>query len=129
MNRFALFVLGFYTVAAAASTDLTITKSVAFNPIVSAGQNVQFTLIAQNKGPDPVPSMSITDVIPAGSTFVGVDTAFSGGWSCSGTTTVTCTSPGSVPVSGGTLLYITMTAPSTPGPFTNRSEEHTTELQ
>jgi uncharacterized repeat protein (TIGR01451 family) len=49
-----------------------------------------FFVNVHNFGPEPATNVTITDVLPAGTTFVSATTA-SG--SCSGTTTVVCTIP------------------------------------
>ena len=116
---FAVLLFGLATTATAAVSDMSITKTTQ-SPVVNPGQSVQYTIQAHNMGPDAGP-MTITDVLPAGSTFGFVDTAFSGGFTCSGTSTVTCTSPGPVPVTGigGPIIRLVINAPSTFGPFIN----------
>jgi uncharacterized repeat protein (TIGR01451 family) len=76
------FVFGFVTTSA----DIRITKSDAPDAVI-AGQNLTYTLTVDNAGPNAAAGVQVTDVIPAGVTFVSA-TPSSG--SCSGTTTVTC---------------------------------------
>jgi uncharacterized repeat protein (TIGR01451 family) len=65
--------------------DLTITK---VGPAVAPpDQNVTYTITVTNAGPDTASNVVVTDVLPAGSTFVSA-TPTQG--SCTGTTTVTC---------------------------------------
>jgi uncharacterized repeat protein (TIGR01451 family) len=53
----------------AAASDIAVTKSVSdANPAV--GTNVTFTITAHNNGPDDTTVLQVTDVLPAGFTFV-----------------------------------------------------------
>ncbi len=71
-----------------ASADLAITKTGPAT--VLAGANVSYSLVVQNLGPSDAASVSVTDTLPAGVTFVS---AAGGGWSCTptGNVSVTCT--------------------------------------
>ena len=59
--------------------DLDITKVAAPNPVV-AGNNLTYTITVSNAGPDPAVSASLSDTLPAATTFVSL--ASPGGWSC-----------------------------------------------
>ena len=50
-------------------SDLSITASAAPNPAI-VGEDLTYTLTVANAGPSNAPSVVVTDVIPAGSTFV-----------------------------------------------------------
>lgn len=80
------------TVAGAADTSLT--KTADPNPVL-AGTNLTYTLTASNEGPSDAASVSLSDPLPAGTTFVSLSAP--GGWSCStpavgANGTVTCSS-------------------------------------
>jgi large repetitive protein len=70
----------------ATSADVSVTKS-HVGPIV-AGSNVTYSLTATNAGPSNAADITVTDTLPPNMTFVSTSSA---GWTCSGTTTVTCT--------------------------------------
>ncbi len=69
------------------SADLAIAKTTnvtTFDP----GQEVTYTITVTNSGPDAAAMVTVTDVLPAGVTFVS---ASGDDATCTGTTTVTCT--------------------------------------
>jgi large repetitive protein len=49
--------------------DLSVTKT-ANNPTADIGQNVIFTVTVSNAGPDAANNVALTDLLPAGLTFV-----------------------------------------------------------
>src|SRR5439155_22275358 len=53
------------------SADLSLVKSAAPNP-VAPGTELTYTLTATNAGPSDAPSVSVTDTVPTGTTFVRV---------------------------------------------------------
>jgi uncharacterized repeat protein (TIGR01451 family) len=53
----------------APGSDIAVTKSVS-NASPAVGNNVTFTITAHNLGPDPASSVQLTDLLPAGLTFV-----------------------------------------------------------
>lgn len=63
--------------------DLAVTMNAAPNPLLS-GQNVTYSINVANLGPSVVENMVMTDVLPAGTTFVSCTTNFFAG---------TCTGP------------------------------------
>src|SRR5205807_1899946 len=67
--------------------DLSIAKSDSPDPVL-AGNNLTYTLSVTNAGPSNASSLSVSDPLPAGTTLVS---ATGTGWTCTGTTTVTCT--------------------------------------
>src|SRR5689334_6079699 len=69
------------------SADLSLVKTDSPDP-VTAGNNLSYTLSVSNAGPSNAASLSVTDSLPAGTSLVS---ATGTGWSCSGTTMVTCT--------------------------------------
>jgi thiamine pyrophosphokinase len=67
------------------NADVAITKTASGN--FFAGQNTTFNIAITNGGPNNAAAVIVTDVLPAGVTFVSA-TPTQG--SCNGTTTVTC---------------------------------------
>ena len=53
----------------ATAADIAITKSVG-NPTPAVGTNVTFTVTAHNLGPNDTTALQVTDLLPAGLTFV-----------------------------------------------------------
>ena len=79
------------TTTVTATADLSVTKIDTPDP-VSAGANLTYTITVNNSGPSDA-SASLSDTLPAGTTFVSL--AAPGGWSCTtpavgGTGTVNC---------------------------------------
>jgi uncharacterized repeat protein (TIGR01451 family) len=80
------------TVPVNTESDVSITKSGPSAP--TAGTNVTYTIMAANGGPSDAQSVSMTDTVVAGTTFVSLTPA--AGWTCTtpavgATGTVTCT--------------------------------------
>ena len=69
------------------TADLNVTKSVAGSGPFTTGQNVTFNVQVVNNGPGAAANVTITDVLPAGTSFVA---ATPSAGSCTGTTTVVC---------------------------------------
>lgn len=77
---------------------------------VPSGGQINYTITVTNGGPDPSTNTVVTDVLPAGVTFVSA-TPSQG--SCSGTTTVTCTLGTLASSASATIaLVVNVTAPS-----------------
>jgi uncharacterized repeat protein (TIGR01451 family) len=97
--------------------DLSIAKTSApASGNVNGGQAVAYTLQVNNAGPSTATSVSVSDPLPAGSTFVS---ATGTGWSCNQAAgTVTCTMA-SLPVGAANPITINITAPNTAGPLNN----------
>jgi uncharacterized protein len=73
-------VVGFFEVAGFLTSGISITKVESADP-VAAGTSFSYTVTVANTGPDPADSVSWTDPLPAGVTFVSLTEP--GGWSCS----------------------------------------------
>lgn len=69
------------------SADLSITKTVVTPGPYFVSQTVTYNIAVTNDGPDTATGVTVTDVLPSGTSFVSA-TPSQG--SCSGTTTVTC---------------------------------------
>lgn len=79
-------------VSPAANADLAVTKTDTPDP-VPAGQDLTYTIVVTNNGPATAVGVTLTDVVPASTTFRSVSTP--AGWSCTtpsvgGTGTVSC---------------------------------------
>jgi len=110
----------------APGSDIAITKSVS-NPNPAVGANVTFTITAQNLGADPATSVVVTDLLPAGLTFVsaspsqGTFTAGTGLWNlgplafgATATLQLVVTVTGTAPVTNTATR--TTTTPADPNP-------------
>ncbi|HEX3129654.1 MAG TPA: ExeM/NucH family extracellular endonuclease [Thermoanaerobaculia bacterium] len=67
------------TTTVATSADLVVTKVDTPDPVTS-GANLTYTITVDNNGPSNAASVSLTDTLPAGTTFVSLSSP--GGWSC-----------------------------------------------
>ena len=57
------------TVTSAAVSDLSLSKIVD-NSVANVGDNVTFTIIVQNDGPDDATGVSVTDTLPSGLSYI-----------------------------------------------------------
>jgi uncharacterized repeat protein (TIGR01451 family) len=137
---------GTATTTVAAVADLQVTKTDSPDP-VTAGGNLTYTITVTNAGPSNAATASLSDTLPAGTTFVSLPAV--AGWSCvtppvgSGGI-VTCSNPSFAPgvsvftltvkvnanVAAGTVLTNTATASSstTEGAAGNESGTATTTV-
>jgi uncharacterized repeat protein (TIGR01451 family) len=96
--------------------NLSISKAPSF-PTAIAGTitpsaQLTYTILVTNNGPSPAANVVVTDVLPAGLTFVS---ATGSGWSCSNSgQTVTCT-VSSLSMGAAPAIQIVASAPVTPG--------------
>ena len=98
-------------VTVTSGTDLSIGKTVSPNPTLS-GQNAVFTLTPRNNGPFSATTVTVTDTLPAGFTYVA---AAGTDWSCAESAgTVTCTTA-TYAVGATNNITITTIAPTVPG--------------
>ncbi len=89
------------------AADLSLAKTTS-NPNVDVGQTTSFTLNLLNSGPDTATNVAVTDLLPAGLTFVSA-TASQGSYnSANGIWTV-----GSVPANTTAILQVTTTVVGT----------------
>jgi len=95
------------------SADLVITKTGATT--ASTNTNVTYTITVTNNGPTGATNVVMTDVLPAGTTFVSSSTTQG---SCSGTTTVTC-ALGSLSTAASATITLTIKMPSAPATVVN----------
>ena len=54
------------------AADLSITKTDSADPVL-AGQNLTYTLVVANAGPSGATNVAVTELVPAGTTFVSAD--------------------------------------------------------
>lgn len=97
-----------------ASADVAITKT-AGPPPYGTGLQLPYTITVNNAGPGPATGVTVTDVLPPGSTFVSA-TPSQG--SCNGTTTVTC-NLGTLANGASASITLTVTMPAAAGPLSN----------
>jgi uncharacterized repeat protein (TIGR01451 family) len=75
------------SVTLASQSDDAVTNSASPNPVI-AGNNITYTQVVTNNGPASSPNITLTENLPANTTFVSANGPV--GWSCSFTTTITC---------------------------------------
>ncbi|HEV7487847.1 MAG TPA: DUF11 domain-containing protein [Thermoanaerobaculia bacterium] len=109
------------TVITAGNADVSVVKTPAPGPY-GTGSTLTYTILVTNAGPTAAANVTVTDAIPAGTTFVS---AIPTQGSCSGTTTVTC-SLGSIANAGSASIALAVTLPSAPGPVANTAVVSTT---
>ena len=97
----------------AALADLSITKTASPGPY-GTGLPVTWTIVVANAGPNAAAGVTVTDVLPAGTTYQSSTPS----GACSGTTTITCNA-GTLGVGANATFTITAALPATPGPITN----------
>jgi len=97
----------------APKVDLAITKSVAPNP-ATLGNQVTWTMVVTNNGPNNATGVTVADPVPAGMSFVSV-TSSQG--SCTGGALVSCTL-GNLNVGASVTITLVTTA-STTGTIVN----------
>jgi len=97
------------TLTSVLNADLSIVKS-ASAATAFGGLNFTYTLAVSNLGPTSAPGVTVTDVLPAGSTFVS---ATGTGWSCMAAAgTVVCNQP-SLAVGAAPSITLVIKAPAT----------------
>lgn len=93
--------------------DLSITKT--GTPGVQPGGLIQYTITVANAGPQQATDVIVTDVLPAGTTFVAA-TPSQG--NCTGTTTITC-DLNTILAGGNATIQLMVTAPMAEGTVNN----------
>jgi uncharacterized repeat protein (TIGR01451 family) len=99
------------------AADLSLAKTVD-DPAPNFGGTVVFTITVSNAGPSPATGVAVTDLLPAGYTYVGDDSAGSGTTYDPGTGVWTV---GSLSSGGSIALAVTATV-NPVGPYTNVAE-------
>ena len=98
------------TTTVVTSGDMSITKTGSPDP-VAAGGDLTYTITVTNNGPSDANNVTVTDALPAGTTFGS--TASSTG-SCAGTATVTCTIASIPNGASATITLVVHVDPTTP---------------
>ena len=98
---------------AAAQANVSIAKSGPAT--VAPNTNITYNMVVTNTGASLATNVTVTDVVPSGTTFVSA-TASQG--SCSGTSTVTC-SLGTLAANGVATVVLVVRSPSTSGTVSN----------
>ncbi len=108
---------------AACSTAVPPTLIKAFSPnSITAGGTSTLTIILSNSNSSPATFASFTDTLPAGVTFVGINTAVNTcGATISNTTGAVTLGAGSIPASGFCTVTATVTS-SVVGPHVNSTD-------
>lgn len=111
------------TAVVPAQPNLVLDKDDLHNT-VTPGQNQVYTVTVHNIGPVPATGVSVTDTLPSDVTFISATAT--AGFTCTGTTTVTCT--GDLPPNAGTAIKITVKVSDTAsGPITNTASATVTD--
>jgi uncharacterized repeat protein (TIGR01451 family) len=90
-------------------SDLSVTKNGPAN--VTAGNNITYTISASNLGPSTATSVTLTDVLPANTTFVSATQNSGLAFTCStpaagANGTITCTRASWIPNSTATFTFV-----------------------
>ena len=102
-------------VANASNADVELVSKVDIPDPVVVDQTLNYSIVVRNNGVGTATSVTVTDPLPAGVTFVSATTSQG---TCSGTTTVTC-SIGTLNVGASATIGIQVTAPSSSGTIIN----------
>src|SRR5574341_266066 len=101
----------------ATDAELALTQTDSPDP-AGLGDPVTYVLHVANNGSVPASSVTLTDTLPAGTTFVSASGA---GWTCSqGGGTVTCTQASLAPGAAGDVTIV-VNAPASSATLTNRA--------
>jgi uncharacterized repeat protein (TIGR01451 family) len=105
------------TTTVSTGADLVVLKSDSPDP-VAVGGDITYTLTVRNDGPQAAASVTLSDVIPANTTFVSMTPAVA--WSCpplpvGGTGTQTCTIATLAPLTSASFTLIVKVNPGTLG--------------
>ncbi|NJP30992.1 COG1361 S-layer family protein [Micromonospora thermarum] len=97
-----------------ASADLSVSKSDSPDPVV-AGEKITYTITVGNAGPSTAQGVTVTDTLPAGTTYVsGVDGNGAGICTLVQTDTVVCALGALNPGQTRTVFLTVLVAPSVP---------------
>jgi uncharacterized repeat protein (TIGR01451 family) len=92
----------------AVSTDLSITKSTTA-PNAFGGNPITYTLAVSNAGPSVANTVSVTDTLPAGASFVS---ASGSGWTCNNVAGVVTCTVATLPTGAAPVINLTIVAPA-----------------
>jgi uncharacterized repeat protein (TIGR01451 family) len=115
LRRLLLAAIPFVSIAAFASSDVSVSVDYRNNYLVDPGTTATFTAIVRNRGNELAKNLTLRMPLPPGSTLVNLR---SGAWNCSGNDSeVMCTLPELVPTGfaeNGSLVTATATLSSDP---------------
>jgi uncharacterized repeat protein (TIGR01451 family) len=104
--------------------DLAVSKTGA--AAVTAGTNITWTVTLSNAGPSTAQNVTLTDTLPAGTTFVSVAQTSGPAFSCGQAAgVVTCTRSTFAPLASATFDITTTVALTTTGSVTNTASSTT----
>jgi uncharacterized repeat protein (TIGR01451 family) len=103
-------------VEAANQADMALSMTAAPTPVFLSS-TLTYAIQVQNLGQANAATVQVVDTIPGTTTFVSATAP--AGWTCAGTTTVTCSLTGTMAQGATATIKIAVTSPSTPGPITN----------
>lgn len=106
------------------SVDVAITKTESADPII-AGNQLTYTVTITNTGPSTATNVTVTDVLPAGVTFVSATP--SQGTATNSAGTITGTLGTIAPAATATIAIIVTVGASTTGTLTNTATVTSTE--
>ncbi len=96
-------------VATATQADLALSTA-ATPSSVFAGNNITYTQTVTNNGPAAATNVSFTEAIPANTTFSSLSAP--AGWTCTVTTSVTCTNPSVAAGTSADIIVVVNLAPT-----------------
>jgi large repetitive protein len=98
--------------------DLSVTKTAP--PSAVAGQNILFTITVTNGGPSTATNVSVSDVLPPGTTFVSVMQISGPPFACGNVAgTVTCTIAAFAPFVPASIVIVANVSPAATGTIAN----------
>ncbi|GMU44640.1 MAG: autotransporter domain-containing protein [Xanthomonadales bacterium] len=100
-----------------ANVDLEIVKSDSIDP-VQVGSDFTYTLEVRNIGDSAANGVVVTDTLPAGLTLINASGA---GFTCAGSTTVTCTLASALAPGASASVLLQVRAPAQAGSISNRA--------
>lgn len=101
-----------------AEADLSVSKTAEVDEI-NAGDLLSYELVATNEGPSSAENVTVTDVLPAGTSF---ESAEGDGWTCAFnevTSTVSCVQAGAMAVGDAPPITLNLFVPAGGGPLSN----------
>ena len=99
-----------------ADADLALFMTASPTPVFLSS-SLSYTIQIQNLGQAAAAGVQVADTIPAGTTLVSANG--SAGWTCTGTTAITCSLSGTMAQNATGTINITVTSPSTSGSISN----------
>lgn len=105
------------------AVDLAIDKSDSIDP-VAVGANFSYLLRVSNVGSHVATGVVVNDVLPAGLTFIAANGP---GWTCSGSSSISCTLAGSLVAGSSSSITIQVTAPTQATTLSNRASVSSSE--